>query len=55
MTSDRPYRRAMPMVEALRIIDDSAGTQFCPDVVAALHRCLESERPEVRPQPVAAA
>ena len=40
MTSDRPYRRAMPMVRALEVIEENSGTQFCPVVVAALRRCL---------------
>jgi putative nucleotidyltransferase with HDIG domain len=40
MTSDRPYRRARPMIEALHTIDENSGTQFCPEVVAALHRAL---------------
>ncbi|MEA2248601.1 MAG: hypothetical protein QOH46_3130, partial [Solirubrobacteraceae bacterium] len=49
MTSDRPYRRALPMIDALRVIDGNAGSQFCPEVVAALHRCLEhDERPTLR-------
>jgi len=37
MTSDRPYRRAIPLTEALSEIDARSGEQFCPRVVAALH------------------
>jgi diguanylate cyclase (GGDEF)-like protein len=37
ITSDRPYRSARSVGEALEIIDAGAGTQFCPRVVAALH------------------
>jgi putative nucleotidyltransferase with HDIG domain len=49
MTSDRPYRGALPMSEALRAIDENTGTQFCPEVVAALHRCLKhDDRPVLR-------
>ena len=33
MTTDRPYRAAMPVQEALRRLDEAAGTQFDPDVV----------------------
>jgi diguanylate cyclase (GGDEF)-like protein/putative nucleotidyltransferase with HDIG domain len=43
MTSDRPYRKAMPMVRALELIEENSGTQFCPIVVAALRRCLQRD------------
>ena len=36
MTSDRPYRKAMPAEEALAEIERNAGTQFCPAVAEAL-------------------
>jgi len=36
MTSDRPYRRAMPRELAIRELRDGAGTQFDPAVVRAL-------------------
>ena len=36
MTSDRPYRRAMPIDEALREVQAGAGTQFDPGCVDAL-------------------
>ena len=42
MTSDRPYRRAMTMAEALRELTDKAGTQFDPAVVDALRDILRS-------------
>ena len=35
ITSDRPYRRGMSYSEAIRIIEDCAGTYFDPDVVEA--------------------
>jgi HD-GYP domain-containing protein (c-di-GMP phosphodiesterase class II) len=34
MTSDRPYRRALPFEQACREIADGAGSQFDPAVVA---------------------
>jgi putative nucleotidyltransferase with HDIG domain len=40
MTSDRPYRRALSQEVAAAEIKRNAGTQFCPDVVAALEVCL---------------
>lgn len=44
MTSDRPYRRALPMEAALRELERGAGTQFDASVVKcllALHRVGE--------------
>lgn len=35
MTSDRPYRKAMPMDEAIKIIKSEKGKQFDPEVVDA--------------------
>lgn len=35
MTSDRPYRRALPVGDAVDEISGSSGTQFDPDVVEA--------------------
>jgi putative nucleotidyltransferase with HDIG domain len=40
MTSDRPYRRALSQEVAAAEITRNAGSQFCPDVVAALEVCL---------------
>lgn len=35
MTSDRPYRKAMPKEKAIKEVVDNAGTQFDPEIVAA--------------------
>jgi PAS domain S-box-containing protein/diguanylate cyclase (GGDEF)-like protein len=43
MTSDRPYRRHLSYEEALIELRDNAGTQFDPDVVAALLNLVESD------------
>lgn len=55
MTSDRPYRKALSMRDALRTIEEDAGTHFCPRVVAALQRCLAHETEASPPVRVAAA
>ncbi len=44
MTSDRPYRRALPPERAVAEIRRHAGTQFDEGVVAALERLVASER-----------
>jgi HD-GYP domain-containing protein (c-di-GMP phosphodiesterase class II) len=42
MTTDRPYRRALPVEEAKRRLLEGAGTQFDPAVVEACLRVLEA-------------
>ena len=43
MTSDRPYRQALPIGVARAEIAAKAGGQFCPRVVAALERRFERD------------
>jgi putative nucleotidyltransferase with HDIG domain len=43
MTSDRPYRKALPMHVARHEIQDKAGSQFCPRVVAALISSMDQK------------
>ena len=60
MTSDRPYRAAMPIAEAIDEIKRCAGTQFDPIVVTAFLktariaatqvRSLQSRAPESHPR-----
>jgi len=38
MVSDRPYRRAMPLQEAMTVIKKLSGTQFDPQIVDALEQ-----------------
>jgi HD-GYP domain-containing protein (c-di-GMP phosphodiesterase class II) len=40
MTTDRPYRQALPVQEARRRLTAAAGTQFDPAVVAVCLRVL---------------
>ena len=59
MTSDRPYRKAMPHVDAMAELSGNAGTQFDPDVVQALVGYLYGRRqaglPRSDPVPAALA
>lgn len=43
MTNDRPYRRALTVVDALREIRSGSGTQFDPEVVEAFVSLAEHE------------
>ena len=40
MTTDRPYRKALPVEEACRRLEESTGRQFDPQIVASFMRCL---------------
>jgi putative nucleotidyltransferase with HDIG domain len=44
MTTDRPYRKAMPQDEAIAELRGNSGTQFEPRVVEALIAVIEAER-----------
>jgi HD-GYP domain-containing protein (c-di-GMP phosphodiesterase class II) len=43
MTSDRPYRRRLPVAEACRRLREGAGTQFDPTVVEVFLRLLRED------------
>jgi HD-GYP domain-containing protein (c-di-GMP phosphodiesterase class II) len=46
MTSDRPYRKALPMEVAIQEIRDHSGRQFDPEVAAAfISLCAEGQLP----------
>ena len=45
MTSDRVYRKALPVAHALRELEDNAGSQFDPTIVAALIRVIRDGSP----------
>jgi HD-GYP domain-containing protein (c-di-GMP phosphodiesterase class II) len=42
MTSNRPYRPALPLVEARKRLREGAGTQFDPRVVEVAVRVLDA-------------
>jgi putative nucleotidyltransferase with HDIG domain len=49
LTSDRPYRRAFPTAQALRVIQERSGTMYDPKVVETLMRISDEiarEQPE---------
>jgi diguanylate cyclase len=45
MTTDRPYRRALPLAEARRRLAEAAGSQFDPEVVEACLGVLGTPEP----------
>ncbi len=47
MTTDRPYRRGMPLSTALSIIEEEAGRQFCPDCAATFLRMMCGDAADV--------
>lgn len=51
MTSDRPYRRALPLAAALQELERGAGTQFDSDVVGCLLRLHADGRFPLVPSP----
>lgn len=51
MTTDRPYRKALPVEEACRRLRESSGKQFDPEIVAAFLRTL-GQPIRLDPQPV---
>jgi putative nucleotidyltransferase with HDIG domain len=51
ITTDRSYRPARPPLAAIAEIDHHTGTQFCPDVVRALHQLWATEPSLLAPTP----
>jgi HD-GYP domain-containing protein (c-di-GMP phosphodiesterase class II) len=47
MVSSRPYRKGLPLVEALRRLHEASGTQFDPAVIHSFAPIAESEMPSV--------
>ena len=44
MTSDRPYRRGMSEEQAIRVLQQFAGTQFDPNIVPLLAKVIAFAR-----------
>jgi diguanylate cyclase (GGDEF)-like protein len=55
MTTDRPYRKGMPIEEAVRRLRENMGTQFDPDMAQAFLRALQDRGDLVGPAELAAA
>jgi putative nucleotidyltransferase with HDIG domain len=55
LTSDRPYRKAMPTTEAREVIAKGAGTDFDPDVVNAFMTAFRRGDLEIWSAPLSAA
>ncbi len=52
LTSDRPYRKGMPIEKALQIIESVRGTQLCPDCVDVFLRMhLWDDSPDIIHKP----
>jgi HD-GYP domain-containing protein (c-di-GMP phosphodiesterase class II) len=47
MVSSRPYRKGMPLEEALRRLDEASGTQFDPAVAKSFIAMAKAEMPAV--------
>ena len=50
MASDRPYRKAMPLADAMALVKSRAGLQFDPAVVAVLEARYEGMEERARAQ-----
>ena len=44
MTSNRPYRRAMPVSKAVTELENNSGTQFDPDIVKIFLAIIKNEK-----------
>jgi HD-GYP domain-containing protein (c-di-GMP phosphodiesterase class II) len=54
MMSDRPYRKALPVVEAVKEIETNAGTQFDPVVVKAFMEAIVEQEEKAKADTIAA-
>jgi len=54
MTSDRPYRQAMPVADAMEEIRKNSNIQFDPEVVVAFERVIARQHPHTQDDQAAA-
>src|SRR4029077_8237226 len=50
MVSNRPYRKALPLAEAIKEIKRCSGTQFDPKLVDILLRLIEEKGEDLLPE-----
>ena len=50
LASDRPYRKALPLSEAMAFLKQSAGIQFDPHVIEVLEQCYVELEEQARKQ-----
>ena len=55
MTSDRPYRKGLPVSKAREVLLDNRGTQFDPELVNVFVSLLDADRQSGRDDPPAPA
>jgi putative nucleotidyltransferase with HDIG domain len=46
MTSDRPYRKGMPPLEVIKIMEEFTRSQFDPDILSAFRRLMDEGKIE---------
>ena len=54
MTTDRPYRKGMPLEYALSEITKGAGTQFDPELVVIFVQLIQNKRISLQKGPAPA-
>ncbi len=47
MTSDRPYRKGMPPLEVIKIMEGFTRSQFDPDILSAFRRLMDEGKIEI--------
>jgi HD-GYP domain-containing protein (c-di-GMP phosphodiesterase class II) len=50
LLADRPYRKALPLEKALKIIDEQSGKKYDPKIIDTLHACWDEITYQLQPQ-----